>query len=121
MLQLMARLALQQAAGMAWQTLCHLKITLQCRFRYSKDKPRLGDTLEIIKFLCKEFWLAVFKKQVDNLRTNHRVRTAATGRVALGLVCELMAAAAAATNRMRSCRDGRRSLQASVREAIACG
>ena len=42
--------------------------------RYSKDKPRLGDTLEIIKFLCKDFWQAVFKKQVDNLKTNHRVR-----------------------------------------------
>ena len=35
----------------------------------------MGDALEIIKFMCKELWLAVFKKQVDNLRTNHRVRT----------------------------------------------
>lgn len=42
--------------------------------RYSRDKPRLGDTLDIIKFLCKDFWQAVFKKQVDNLKTNHRVR-----------------------------------------------
>ena len=41
--------------------------------RYSKDKPRLGDTLEVIKFVCKDFWQAVFKKQVDNLKTNHRV------------------------------------------------
>lgn len=41
--------------------------------RYTKDRPRLGDTLEVIKFLCKDFWTAVFKKQVDNLRTNHRV------------------------------------------------
>lgn len=47
--------------------------------RYSKDKPRLGDTLDIIKFLCKDFWQAVFKKQVDNLKTNHRVRAAAQG------------------------------------------
>ena len=45
-----------------------------CPCRYSKDRPRMGDALEIIKFMCKEFWLAVFKKQVDNLRTNHRVR-----------------------------------------------
>lgn len=44
--------------------------------RYSKDKPRLGDTLEIIKFLCRDFWQAVFKKQVDNLKTNHRVGAA---------------------------------------------
>jgi hypothetical protein len=41
--------------------------------RYSRDKPRLGDTLEVIKFICKDFWQAVFKKQVDNLKTNHRV------------------------------------------------
>lgn len=41
--------------------------------RYSKDKPRMGDTLEIIKFLCKDFWQAAFRKQVDNLKTNHRV------------------------------------------------
>ncbi|KIZ02500.1 Trafficking protein particle complex subunit 6B [Monoraphidium neglectum] len=39
---------------------------------YSRDKARLGDTLEVIKFLCKDFWQALFKKQVDNLRTNHR-------------------------------------------------
>lgn len=46
-----------------------------CRARsYSRDKPRLGDTLDVIKFVCKDFWLAVFKKQVDNLKTNHRVR-----------------------------------------------
>lgn len=25
-----------------------------------------------MKFVCKEFWSAVFKKQIDNLRTNHQ-------------------------------------------------
>jgi len=41
--------------------------------RYTKERPtRFQDTLEIIKFLCKEFWLEIFKKQIDNLRTNHR-------------------------------------------------
>ncbi len=44
--------------------------------RYSKDKPRLGDTLEVIKFVCKDFWQSVFRKQVDNLKTNHRVGAA---------------------------------------------
>ena len=34
----------------------------------------MQDALEVIKFMCKEFWIAAFKKQVDNLRTNHRVR-----------------------------------------------
>jgi len=40
--------------------------------RLTKDKPRLGDTLEVIKYLCKDFWTFVFGKQIDNLRTNHR-------------------------------------------------
>ena len=28
--------------------------------------------MDVIKFVCKEFWLEVFGKQVDNLKTNHR-------------------------------------------------
>jgi len=38
----------------------------------SKDRPRFGEHLDVIKFVCKEFWLEVFGKQVDNLKTNHR-------------------------------------------------
>lgn len=30
----------------------------------------------MIKFLCKDLWSIVFRKQVDNLKTNHRVRIA---------------------------------------------
>ena len=41
--------------------------------RYSKNKARSEDTLDIVKFLCKEFWTEVFKKQIDNLKTNHKV------------------------------------------------
>lgn len=26
----------------------------------------------MIKFLCKDLWTLVFKKQIDNLKTNHR-------------------------------------------------
>ena len=37
--------------------------------------PRLIDSLDIIKFLCKEFWTTIFKRKVDKLQTNHRVRT----------------------------------------------
>ena len=29
------------------------------------------DTLDVVKFICKEFWTAAFRKQVDNLKTNH--------------------------------------------------
>jgi len=28
--------------------------------------------LECVKFLCKEFWTEVFRKQIDKLQTNHR-------------------------------------------------
>ncbi|KAI0840616.1 transport protein particle component [Hypoxylon sp. FL0890] len=40
--------------------------------RFSRDRPRFNDTLDAIKFICKDLWMLVFKKQVDNLKTNHR-------------------------------------------------
>lgn len=43
--------------------------------RFSKDRPRFTDSLDVIKFLCKDIWMVVFKKQIDNLKTNHRVST----------------------------------------------
>ena len=44
--------------------------------KFSRDKPRFTDTLDAIKFLCKDLWTIVFRKQIDNLKTNHRVRVA---------------------------------------------
>lgn len=41
--------------------------------RFSRDRPRFTDALDVIKFLCKDLWTLVFKKQIDNLKTNHRV------------------------------------------------
>lgn len=41
--------------------------------RFSRDRPRFTDQLDVIKFLCKDLWTVVFKKQIDNLKTNHRV------------------------------------------------
>ncbi|KAG0656268.1 Trafficking protein particle complex subunit 33 [Rhodotorula mucilaginosa] len=39
----------------------------------TQQQPRQGaDILELVKFICKDVWVAVFDKQVDNLRTNHR-------------------------------------------------
>lgn len=38
----------------------------------TKDSPRFKDDLEIMKFICRDFWNSLFKKQVDNLRTNHQ-------------------------------------------------
>ncbi|OAA59351.1 trafficking protein particle complex subunit 6B [Cordyceps fumosorosea ARSEF 2679] len=40
--------------------------------RFSRDRPRLNDTLDVIKFLCKDLWSLVFGKNIDNLKTNHR-------------------------------------------------
>mmetsp|Transcript_9349 Transcript_9349/g.17457 ORF Transcript_9349/g.17457 Transcript_9349/m.17457 type:complete len:187 (-) Transcript_9349:1391-1951(-) len=40
--------------------------------RYSKNRAAFEDTLDIVKFLCKDFWTEVFRKQIDNLKTNHR-------------------------------------------------
>ncbi|XP_071962077.1 trafficking protein particle complex subunit 6B-like [Antedon mediterranea] len=40
--------------------------------RVLKESPRFKDELEVMKFICKDFWSSIFKKQVDNLRTNHQ-------------------------------------------------
>ncbi|KAL2942291.1 Trafficking protein particle complex subunit 6B [Bienertia sinuspersici] len=39
---------------------------------YTMERPRFSDHLEAIKFICKDFWSEIFKKQIDNLKTNHR-------------------------------------------------
>lgn len=41
--------------------------------RLTKDTARFKDELDVMKFICKDFWTCVFKKQIDNLRTNHQV------------------------------------------------
>lgn len=41
-------------------------------FRITKELPRYKEELEILKFICTDFWSCVYKKQVDNLRTNHQ-------------------------------------------------
>ncbi|TFJ99994.1 CD9 antigen [Platysternon megacephalum] len=38
----------------------------------TKETPSFKDELDVLKFLCKDLWITVFKKQVDNLRTNHQ-------------------------------------------------
>ncbi|KAF1915711.1 trafficking protein particle complex subunit 6B [Ampelomyces quisqualis] len=40
--------------------------------RFSRDAPRPTTPLDIIKFLCKDLWTLLFRKQIDNLKTNHR-------------------------------------------------
>ncbi|KAJ2960621.1 hypothetical protein NQZ79_g4034 [Umbelopsis isabellina] len=40
--------------------------------KFTVDRPRFTDTLDVVKFICKDLWVIMFKKQVDNLKTNHR-------------------------------------------------
>ena len=40
--------------------------------RYARDRAPMVEHLEVMKFICKDFWTEVFSKSIDNLRTNHR-------------------------------------------------
>ncbi|MGH0114976.1 UNVERIFIED_CONTAM: hypothetical protein FKN15_065900 [Acipenser sinensis] len=40
--------------------------------RFTKDTPSFKDDLDAVKFLCKDLWINLFRKQIDNLRTNHQ-------------------------------------------------
>lgn len=47
-------------------------LTTNFVYRLSRDRAGFATTLDILKFICKEVWTAIWDKQVDNLRTNHR-------------------------------------------------
>merc|ERR1719481_2048347 len=40
--------------------------------KLTREYPKFKDELDLMKFVCKDFWTAVFRKQIDNLRTNHQ-------------------------------------------------
>lgn len=40
---------------------------------FTRERGRFANQLDVMKFICKELWPLVFKKQIDNLKTNHRV------------------------------------------------
>jgi len=40
--------------------------------RLTKDRERFIDTLDIMKFICREFWTELFRKAIDKLQTNNR-------------------------------------------------
>ena len=42
--------------------------------RVSRDQPRFKNELDAVVFICKQFWVHAFNKQIDNLKTNHQVR-----------------------------------------------
>ncbi|KAK9883991.1 hypothetical protein WA026_004926 [Henosepilachna vigintioctopunctata] len=40
--------------------------------RLTRELPRFRDELDTMKFICTDFWSAIYMKQIDNLRTNHQ-------------------------------------------------
>ncbi|KAL1460848.1 hypothetical protein WDU94_012788 [Cyamophila willieti] len=40
--------------------------------RSTKDGARFKDELDTMKFICTELWAAIYKKPIDNLRTNYQ-------------------------------------------------
>ena len=45
-----------------------------CPPRLPRETLAFREELDVLKFLCKDLWVAVFHKQMDSLRTNHQVR-----------------------------------------------
>uniref|UniRef100_A0A8D0MDJ9 Trafficking protein particle complex 6A n=1 Tax=Sus scrofa TaxID=9823 RepID=A0A8D0MDJ9_PIG len=41
--------------------------------RLPRETLAFREELDVLKFLCKDLWVAVFQKQIDSLRTNHQV------------------------------------------------
>lgn len=41
-----------------------------------------------MKFICKDFWTCVFKKQIDNLRTNHQVTLSSEPDRFINVMCQ---------------------------------
>ncbi|CDO51095.1 similar to Saccharomyces cerevisiae YOR115C TRS33 One of 10 subunits of the transport protein particle (TRAPP) complex of the cis-Golgi [Geotrichum candidum] len=39
---------------------------------FTRERERFQNQLDVMKFICKELWPLIFKKQIDNLKTNHR-------------------------------------------------
>ncbi|XP_043292419.1 trafficking protein particle complex subunit 6A isoform X2 [Cervus elaphus] len=44
----------------------------RCPPRLPRETLAFREELDVLKFLCKDLWVAVFHKQMDSLRTNHQ-------------------------------------------------
>nr|KAF6408290.1 trafficking protein particle complex 6A [Molossus molossus] len=40
--------------------------------RLPREMQAFREELDMLKFLCKDLWVAMFQKQIDSLRTNHQ-------------------------------------------------
>ena len=94
----------ERCALVAFLCKCENTVAELHRFRVhagslTRDKDRIVDTLDIIKFICRVFWKEVFQKQVDKLQTNHKV----TARTLIFLFVPSHATFACALHRACTC------------------
>jgi trafficking protein particle complex subunit 6 len=57
---------------MSFYRLEQLGYNIGYRLVMSHVQQVFASNLEIIKFICKDFWSSLFGKQIDTLKTNHR-------------------------------------------------
>merc|ERR1712056_100737 len=69
-LELVSRLA--EKKGLADLELLGYNAGYRIIERLTREHPKFKDELDLMKFICKDFWTSVFRKQIDNLRTNHQ-------------------------------------------------
>lgn len=64
----------EQSLKLSYRKMEELGYDVGYRFveRLAKDRNRFVEELDIIKFLCKDIWNHIFRKQVDKLQTNHK-------------------------------------------------
>ena len=50
----------------------HFAVGRRFAERLARDRERLVEVLDVVKFLCREFWSEAFRKPVDKLQTNNK-------------------------------------------------
>ncbi|THD27665.1 Trafficking protein particle complex subunit 6B [Fasciola hepatica] len=62
------------SSSLCEQLLDNIGFTVSQRLidRATKDHSRFANELDIVKYVCTEFWASVFHKQVDTLKTNYQ-------------------------------------------------
>jgi len=50
----------------------HFAVGRRFAERLARDRERLVEVLDVVKFLCREFWTEAFRKPVDKLQTNNK-------------------------------------------------
>ena len=64
-----AHKAVKHSSDVACGTCAGFRTGRQLAERYTANRARLGEPLEVIKFVCKEFWTEVFRKQASACHT----------------------------------------------------